>query len=93
MGKKVLQYGTLGNIHKYAWINEARGHLQEGDDAYMISTSNWYKDPFEFYEDNFEKIVPSDTISVTRSGKLAYYAFVYRMHGYKGNFQDPFKKK
>ena len=92
IGRKVLQYGTLGNIHKYAWINETRGQLKKGEHAYMISTSNWYKDPFEYYENTFEKIVPSDTIRVTRSGKLAYYAFIYRLRNYKGNFENPFDK-
>jgi len=87
---KVLQYGTLENIHKYAWINKSRGQLKKGEDAYMISTSNWSKDPFEYYGDNFEKIVPSDTIKINRSGKLAYYAFIYQLKEYKGNFPDPF---
>ena len=52
LGMKVLLLGPLNNIHKYAWINQERGNLQEGDDAYMISTSNWYKDPFEYYSNN-----------------------------------------
>ncbi|MCG8310933.1 MAG: glycosyltransferase family 39 protein [Cytophagales bacterium] len=90
LNKKVLQYGTLSNIHKYAWINKARGDLQVGDDAYMISTSNWYKNPFDYYSNNFQKIIPSDTIQVHRSGKLAYLAFIYQLKGYKGNMPDPF---
>lgn len=90
LGKKVFVHGSLNNIHKYAWINEDRGGLKTGDDVYMISTSNWYKDPFEYYSTNFNQIIPSDTIEIERSGKLAYYAFVYKMKGYKGNFKDPF---
>lgn len=93
LGKKLLQYGTLSNIHKYAWINLERGHLEKGEHAYMISTSNWFKDPFEFYKNNFERIIPTDTIEITRSGKTAYYAFVYHLKGYKGNFPDPFNNK
>jgi hypothetical protein len=89
---KLLQYGKLSDIHKYAWINETRGHLQVGQNAYTISTSNWYKDPFEYYEYNFEAIIPTDTIKIKRSGKLAYYAFVYQLRGYRGNFPDPFRK-
>ena len=91
LGKKVFLPGTLNNIHKYAWINEERGGLNKGDDAYMISTSNWHKDPYEYYSTNFNKIVSTDTIEIKRSGKLAYYAFVYKMKGYKGNFSDPLK--
>jgi hypothetical protein len=93
LGIKVLQYGTLQNIHKYAWINNDRGQLKKGEDAYMISTSNWYKDPFEYYLENFIEIIPSDTIEVTRSGKTCYYAFIYQLKGYNGNFIDPFAKK
>jgi hypothetical protein len=90
LGVKVLQYGNLRDIHKYAWINEQRGQLQKGDDAYMISTSNWYKDPDNYYSNNFKSIIASDTIEIRRSGKLAYYAFVYQLKGYHGNFRDPF---
>ena len=89
LGKKVILPGTLNNIHKYAWINEERGNLKKGEHAYMISTSNWYKDPFEYYSSNFNQILPTDTIQINRSGKLAYYAFVYQMKGYKGNFSNP----
>jgi hypothetical protein len=89
--KKVFVYGSMNNIHKYAWINEDRGGLNEGDDVYMISTSNWYKDPYAYYSANFNQIIPSDTIEITRSGKVAYYAFVYKMKGYKGNFSNPLK--
>lgn len=89
--KKVLLYGTLPNIHKYAWISRERGLLKKGEDAYMISTSNWYKDPFEYYADNFSQIIPTDTIRINRSGKLAYLAFIYQLKSYKGNFEDPFK--
>jgi 4-amino-4-deoxy-L-arabinose transferase-like glycosyltransferase len=93
LNMKLLQYGTLSEIHKYAWINEERGQLRKGDNAYMISTSNWYKDPYEYYGKNFEDINPSDTIKVFRSGELAYFAFVYELKNYKGNFADPFAKK
>ncbi len=89
LGKKVFLLGSLNNIHKYAWINKKRGSLHEGEDVYMISTSNWYKDPFEYYENNFNQILPSDTIEIKRSGKLAYYAFIYKLKGYKGNFSNP----
>lgn len=92
LGMKVLQYGKLPDIHKYAWINNERGHLEKGESAYMITTSNWYKDPYEYYADNFGQIIPSDTIEITRSGKTAYYAFVYQLIGCKGNFEDPFQR-
>ncbi|NJN26286.1 MAG: glycosyltransferase family 39 protein [Cyclobacteriaceae bacterium] len=90
LGKKVLLLGSLPNIHKYAWINEARGKLEKGEDAYMISTSNWYKDPFEYYQEHFEEIIPTDTLTIKRSGNTAYYAFIYSLRGYKGDFPDPF---
>ena len=89
LGKKVLQYGTFQDIHKYAWINKSRGELQLGEDAYMISTSNWYKDPDQYYGDYFSEIIPIDTIEIMRSGRLAYYAFVYQLLDYKGEYPDP----
>lgn len=92
LGKKVIQLGSLNNIHKYAWINKYRGGLQKGNDVYMISTSNWYKDPFEYYSNHFEAIIPTDTIEVKRSGELAYYAFIYRLIGYRGTFKNPLVK-
>ena len=92
INRDVLLYGKLTDIHKYAWINEERGHLKAGDDAYLISTSNWYKDPHQYYSDNFENIIPTDTITITRSGKVAYYAFIYHLKNCKGNFQNPLKQ-
>lgn len=91
LNKKVILPGSLNNIHKYAWINVYRGGLTKGSDVYMISTSNWYKDPFHYYSDNFDEIIPTDTIKINRSGKLAYYAFVYQLKGYKDNIPNPIK--
>ena len=93
LGKKVLQYGALEDIHKYAWINQVRGELKTGEDAYMISTSNWYKDPYLYYDDYFAEIIPVDTISINRSGNLAYYAFIYHLKNYKKNYPNPLDNK
>ena len=93
LGKKVFQLGSIKDIHKYAWINIERGGLKKGEDAYMISTSNWFKDPYTYYKDYFKKIIPSDTIEVKRSGKLAYFAFVYQLREYNGNYPDPIINK
>lgn len=93
LGKRVILLGQLHNIHKYAWINEERGGLKAGDDVYMISPSNLYKNPLEYYNVYFNKIIPSDTIEIKRSGKLAYYAFIYQMKGYKGTFPDPLNSR
>ncbi len=91
--KKVILPGNIKDIHKYAWINEYRGGLKKGESAYMITTSNWYHDPYEFYSNNFEKIHPMDTIEIRRSGVTAYYAFIYIMESYKGNFSSLFHVK
>ena len=56
----------------------------------LIHNRNWRKDPFEFYKNIFEKIIPTDTIEITRSGKTAYYAFVYHIKEYKDSFPAPF---
>jgi len=89
LGLNLLQYGKLKDIHKYAWINKSRRPLLPGESAYMISTSNYFADPTKVYGEYFEQILPTDTIAIVRSSKPAYYVFVYRLVGYRGNFADP----
>ena len=91
--KKVLAIGTLHNIHKYAWIDGYRGGMKPGENAYFISTSNYYVDPEAKLSEYFQNIQPLDTITVRRSGKTVYYAFVYKLAGYKGNFDFDMLKK
>jgi hypothetical protein len=81
--------GPLNDIHKYAWINRQRGGLKKGEDYYHISVSNLYKNPNELFGSYFEKIVPIDTVVITRAGVPMRYAFFYELKNYNGTFADP----
>ena len=82
-GLKMFAVGNLERIHKYHWINQYRGGLKQGMDAYFITTSHDYKDPVLLYKENFDTILPPDTIAIFRGGKKAMNAFVFRMKNLK----------
>jgi hypothetical protein len=79
MNIKLFAIGELGRIHKYFWINKIRGGLKQGSDSYYITTSREFKDPNDFYKGYFEKIIPSDTITIIRGNKTAYNFFIFKM--------------
>ena len=79
MNIKLFAIGELGRIHKYFWINKNRGLLKQGSDAYYFTTSREFKDPNDFYKGYFEKIIPSDTITIIRGNKPAYNLFIFKM--------------
>ena len=79
LNKKVLAIGSLERIHKYAWINKKRGGFYKGMDAYFITTSRDFKNPYDLYENYFEKIEPADTIPIIRNSKNVKNFFVFRM--------------
>jgi len=90
-GRKLFLIGTLQEIHKYAWINEQRGGLIPDRDYYYIAPSNYHRDPSEKFGNYFKDIEAADTIEVERGGEVVRYAFVYRLKGYRGNFESPIK--
>ena len=75
----INMYGLrdIDKIHKYAWINEYRGGLQKGADYWFLNESSDYYAPERYLEDEFEEIIPCDTIVVDRCGTPAKYVFVY----------------
>ncbi|NOY51105.1 MAG: glycosyltransferase family 39 protein [Chlorobi bacterium] len=81
LGMKSYGFGDLGKIHKYAWINKINGDLRLGMDAYFITDSREYREPFTFFKEYFDKIEAADTIQVYRGGKIAKRAFVFRLMG------------
>jgi hypothetical protein len=81
--KKVYSLGTLTRIHKYYWIDKARGNLPEGTDAYYIALSNDYADPHERYGLLFDSIVPADTLKIFRGGEMTWEAYIFRLYGLK----------
>ncbi|WP_281614351.1 glycosyltransferase family 39 protein [Flammeovirga sp. SubArs3] len=92
---KMIMMGNWDQIHKYAWINEDRGGLEKGEDVYFINVTNWERDVHKQFGNYFEKIEEVDRVEVTRSGVLMRYAYLYRLRGYKGNydFPNPHEKK
>ena len=81
----INMYGIrdIDKIHKYAWINEYRGGLQKGADYWFLNESSDYYAPERYLEDEFEEIIPCDTIVVDRCGTPAKYVFVYICRGLK----------
>ncbi len=80
----VMAIGNLDRIHKYAWINEYRGGMKRGANAYFITRSHDYKDPHHHWDQYFEEIIPADTIKIYRGGRLVEYAFIYRLNNFSG---------
>jgi 4-amino-4-deoxy-L-arabinose transferase-like glycosyltransferase len=83
VNKPVYALGTLERIHKYHWINQLRGNLKQGSDAYYIALSDDYEDPVSLYGALYDTIMPADTICITRGSELVRKAFVYRLSGLK----------
>ncbi len=81
-GRAVLALGDLGSIHKYYWINQARGGFKKGMDAYYITTSRDFKDPNEVYSDDFKEISKPYFFPIKRGGKVAEYGFIFQLKGY-----------
>ena len=81
----INMYGLRGmeKIHKYYWINEYRGGLQQGNDYWFLNESSDYYAPERYLDHRFEEIIPCDTIAVERCGKPAKYVFVYMCKGLK----------
>ncbi len=78
-GMPVYATGTLERIHKYYWINQLRGNLKPGSDAYYIALSDDYQDPVALYGALFDTIVAADTLILTRKHDTVRKAFVFRL--------------
>ena len=83
LGINMFGLSDIDKIHKYYWINEYRGGLQKGADYWFLNESSDYYAPERYLEDEFEEIIPCDTIIVDRCGTPAKYVFVYICHGLK----------
>jgi len=81
----VLACGSLERIHHFAWINNYRGNLRTGDDAWHLVSGRDYKKPEEICEGDWTEIIPADTIPIIRSRDTVMFFMVYRMKGYKGS--------
>jgi hypothetical protein len=75
----VLGWGSLDQIHKYAWMNQERGGFYPGMDAWYINFDNDSFSP-EFARQYFRDITALDTISIVRNGETVKQAQVFVFH-------------
>ncbi len=80
-------FGSLNEIHKYAWINKKRTMPSKGRDAYYITHSRQFRAP-DHLTKYFEGVVPLDTIAFERGGKVDAYFFIYKLEKYQSNFDS-----
>jgi hypothetical protein len=92
INKPVYAIGTLERIHKYYWINNMRGPLKQGSDAYYIALSDDYEDPASLYGTLFDSIRPPDTLFITRGKDTIRKAFIYRLINLKNDLKFPVGK-
>lgn len=82
-----LAIGEVHDIHQFYFINQTKPALQKGNDAYYITTTNFFNDPLPIYKDKFESIDEAVKIPQYKSGKLMRYFLVYRCRGTKETLQ------
>lgn len=84
LGLSLYALGDLTQIHKYYWINQFRGGLQDGRNYWFIDQSyNYYGPDSGYLQPHFEQITPVDTFAIYRGGRVAEYVFVYKLENYK----------
>jgi 4-amino-4-deoxy-L-arabinose transferase-like glycosyltransferase len=76
---KLLAYGKLEDVHKFAWINRQRGGLEKGQHAYFLGFSNYPTDPKQLWGKNFESIDTAGVIRVKKAGLHVKTVWVYRL--------------
>ena len=67
--------GTLGETHKYYWINKKR-KINTGEKIFYITSSQFFKDP-AISAGKYDRFVPSDTLKIKRNGKIVKNLFIY----------------
>lgn len=83
LGINMFCLGELQQIHKYQWINEYRGGLQNGADYWFLTQSCHYYEPDNWWLVNhFEEVKPIDTLTIERNNQAAEFVFVYILKNY-----------
>lgn len=85
---KLIAFGSIKEIHKYAWINAERGYLKTGQSALFVTHSRAFKSA-ELFLPYFNEVKELKVIPIYRNGHLAENFFVFRLGGYKGNYPFP----
>jgi len=88
-GRKVYAVGYLPRIHKYYWINQLKGDLPKGSDAWFVGFSDDYHNAEGLYVWMFDSISGPDTVNIMRGGKIARQAYVFRLKGLKEDLKFP----
>jgi hypothetical protein len=88
LDKKLIAFGPLEAIHKYAWINHERGLLSRGETALFITHSRAYKSA-ELFKPYFKEVKLVEKIPIYRNGHLAQFFFIYYLDTYQGNYPFP----
>ncbi|RLD65955.1 MAG: hypothetical protein DRI84_05800 [Bacteroidetes bacterium] len=79
---KLIALSNISDNHEYTRINQLRGEIKKGENAWFISVSRNYQDPFVHFSYDFEKIEACDTIPVLRNNKVVEYAFVFYLQNH-----------
>lgn len=83
VGMQTKTMAPLIDSHYWEWINQKRGGFTVGDSYYLIVSSRIPIIPSDEYGEQFEKIMPADTIKIYRSDRHVMNFYVYRMLGLK----------
>jgi hypothetical protein len=81
LGIRLYALGEMERIHKYRWINKARGPVMPGSDAYFICSGRDMYNPAELMGLQCNSILPPDSIPVYRNGVRVMQFYLYRIKG------------
>ena len=77
--------GDIDYMHKYLWINEERGGIAIGEDAYYLTTDIVNHSAKYMYGYSFEEISKPEIIVIHRNNKPYIFYYLYILHRYNGN--------
>jgi 4-amino-4-deoxy-L-arabinose transferase-like glycosyltransferase len=83
----LIALGNLTDIHEYKRINQIRGGLLKGEDAWFFSLSRNFINPEIEYNDYFEYIEELGAYPIYRNGDQVQYLYIYILRNYNGKFE------
>ena len=89
---KLYAFGSLFEIHHFAWLDQVNGAIKPGTDAYYIAPSNYYSNPIQYFSRYFKIIEAPVIIPEFRDGKEVRRFYVYRMKYYTGGLNNSRQK-
>ncbi|MGC8866464.1 MAG: glycosyltransferase family 39 protein [Bacteroidales bacterium] len=82
-GRTLLACGPLHRIHQYRWINQWRGGLQPGQDAWYLVAGRDFRKPEEVCPGCWNSIVAIDTLPILRGKDTVMFFFLYGMKDFR----------